>query len=114
MSELTGKTCTPCRGGVPPLSPQEAERYLADVPDWSLSDSATRVKRTFKLKDFVSAMDFARRVGELAEQEGHHPDVTFGWGYCRVEFQTHKIKGLHENDFIMAAKVDELARRIVS
>jgi 4a-hydroxytetrahydrobiopterin dehydratase len=109
MSALTSKTCTPCRGGVPPLSPQEAERFLAETPDWSLLDDAKRIKRTFKVRDFASAMELARKVGELAEREGHHPDITFGWGYCRVEFQTHKIDGLHENDFIMAAKVNELA-----
>lgn len=107
---LTAKTCTPCQGGIPPLSREEAERYLTEAPGWTLLDDATKVKRTFKFKDFRSAMVFAWRVGELAEEEGHHPDITFGWGYCRVVFQTHKVNGLHENDFIMAAKVNQLAQ----
>ncbi len=109
MVALTAKTCTPCQGGIPPLSLQEAELYIAETPGWILLDNATKIKRTFKLKDFRSAMEFAHRVGELAKEEGHHPDITFGWGYCRVVFQTHKINGLHENDFIMAAKVNKLA-----
>lgn len=107
---LTAKTCTPCQGGIPPLSREEAERYLVEAPGWTLLDDATKVKRNFKFKDFRSAMVFAWRVGELAEEEGHHPDITFGWGYCRIVFQTHKINGLHENDFIMAAKVNQLAQ----
>ncbi len=106
---LVTKTCTPCRGGVPPLTREEAERYLAETPGWSLSDDATKIERRFKLKNFAAAQALAQRIGDLAEQEGHHPDICYGWGYCRVELQTHKIKGLHENDFIMAAKISELA-----
>ena len=106
---LTAKTCIPCRGGVPPLTSGEAERYLAEVPGWTLNDSATRVERRFEFKNFVEAIDFANKIGAIAEREGHHPDICFGWGYCSVVFFTHKIKGLHENDFIMAAKVNELA-----
>ena len=105
---LASKTCTPCRGGVPPLGRAEAERLLAETPGWSLTDDATRIERTFKTKDFASALALVERIAELAEAEDHHPDVCFGWGYCRVVFQTHKIKGLHENDFIMAAKIDRL------
>jgi 4a-hydroxytetrahydrobiopterin dehydratase len=108
-TELAAKTCTPCRGGVPPLSPEQAERYRAEAPGWSLSDDATRIERRFKFKNFAEAQAFAVRIGELAEAEGHHPDICYGWGYCRVELQTHKIKGLHENDFIMAAKINRLA-----
>ena len=67
------------------------------------------MKRTFKFGNFIDALGLAQHVGELCEKEGHHADITFGWGYCKVEFQTHKISGLHENDFIMAAKVNELA-----
>ncbi len=107
--DLTAKTCIPCRGGVAPLAPGEAERYLSETPGWSLDDSATRIERRFTFKNFVEALDFTNKVGALAEREGHHPDVCFGWGYCTVVFYTHKIKGLHENDFIMAAKVNELA-----
>jgi 4a-hydroxytetrahydrobiopterin dehydratase len=105
---LTAKICTPCRGGIPPLTRAEAEIYLPEVPGWALTGEATQIERTFKFKDFVSAMAFAQKVGNLAEAEGHHPDMTIGWGYCRVLFQTHKIKGLHENDFIIAAKVNQL------
>ena len=106
---LTAKTCTPCRGGVPPLSRADAERLLAEVPGWTLGDYATRIERSFRFPDFAAALAFVNRVAVLAEEEGHHPDIAFGWGYCRIVWQTHKIKGLHENDFIMAAKVNALA-----
>ncbi|MGH8728645.1 MAG: 4a-hydroxytetrahydrobiopterin dehydratase [Burkholderiales bacterium] len=109
MTELAKKTCTACRGGVPPLAAAEAERLLKDTPGWSLADDAKCIKRSFRFDDFAAAMNFARKVGALAEDEGHHPDIHFGWGYCEVTFYTHKIKGLHENDFIMAAKVNALA-----
>lgn len=85
-----------------------AEQYLTDVPGWELQDNATKLKRKFQFKNFMDAMAFAQKVGVLCEQEGHHPDISFGWGYCKVAFQTHKINGLHENDFIMAAKVNEI------
>ena len=105
---LTSKQCVPCRGGIPPLSSEEAETYLAELPGWELCAQATKIQRAFKFKNFVSALDFVNKIGELAEQQGHHPDLTFGWGYCTVMLQTHKIKGLHENDFIMAARIDQL------
>jgi 4a-hydroxytetrahydrobiopterin dehydratase len=105
---LSAKTCTPCRGGIPPLGRDAAEKLLAEVPGWTLAGDATHIERTFKFLDFAAALGFVNRVGELAEAEGHHPDFAFGWGYCRVVWQTHKIKGLHENDFIMAAKVNGL------
>ena len=108
MTELAGKTCTPCRGGVPPLEEADAERYLRDVPDWQLKEDAKRIERTFWFKNFKQALAFVDRVGALAEEEGHHPDITFGWGYATISLHTHKIKGLHENDFIMAAKIDRL------
>jgi 4a-hydroxytetrahydrobiopterin dehydratase len=106
---LAEKTCVPCRGGVSPLNEEEARRYLADTPGWTFAAGADRIERRFKYKDFASAMEFARKVGELADREGHHPDIAVGWGYCGISFQTHKIRGLHENDFIMAAKVNALA-----
>lgn len=102
---LASKQCVPCRGGVPPLDRAQAETYLKDTPGWVLQDG-TRIQRRFKFNDFVSALAFVNRVGELAEREGHHPDIAFGWGYCDVTLYTHKIKGLHENDFIMAAKIN--------
>jgi 4a-hydroxytetrahydrobiopterin dehydratase len=103
---LASKQCIPCRGGMPPLNRDEAEAYLKEVPGWELSEDATRIQRNFKFKDFVTALAFVNRVADLAETEGHHPDISFGWGYCNVTLYTHKIRGLHENDFIMAAKIN--------
>jgi 4a-hydroxytetrahydrobiopterin dehydratase len=107
---LTGKSCTPCKGGIPPLTVQEAERFHAQVPQWELHDDAKRIERRFKLQNFSEALKFVQRVGELAEAETHHPDISFGWGYATVSLHTKKIKGLHENDFIMAAKIDRLGQ----
>ena len=105
---LAAKTCTPCRGGVPPLSRAEAARLQEQVKDWALLDDAHRIERTFRFHNFREALYFVTKVGELAESEGHHPDINFGWGYATVSLQTKKIKGLHENDFIMASKIDRL------
>jgi 4a-hydroxytetrahydrobiopterin dehydratase len=107
---LVEKTCTPCRGGVPPLTRQEAEALLTQAREWSLLDEAHRIERTFRLRNFREALAFVQQVGELAETESHHPDISFGWGYATVSLRTKKIKGLHENDFIMAAKIDRLAQ----
>ena len=106
---LLSKTCTPCRGGVPPLTRAEAEDYLKQAPGWALVDEGCRIERSFTFKNFKEASDFVARIGNLAESEGHHPDMNFGWGYAGVSLQTKKIKGLHENDFIMAAKTNELS-----
>jgi len=108
MTELAAKTCTPCRGGVPPLGPEEAAAYLREAADWQLRDDGKRIERTYRFKNFRQALEFVDRVGALAEAEGHHPDITFGWGYATISLHTHKIKGLHENDFIMAAKINRL------
>ena len=104
---LSAKTCTPCQGGIPPLSETLASKYLAHADGWELQENSTLITRAYSFNDFKGAMDFVQRVGELAETEGHHPDVEFGWGYARVSLQTKKIKGLHENDFIMAAKINK-------
>ena len=109
-ASLAGKTCTPCRGGIPPLGRNEAETLLEQAPEWALLDEATRIERTFRFRDFREALAFVQKVGEIAEAEGHHPDVSFGWGYATVSLRTKKIKGLHENDFIIAAKIDRLKR----
>jgi len=106
---LAAKSCTPCRGGIPPLTIGEAERYLAQSPGWDLLDDGRKIQRTYRFKNFREALTFVQRAGELAEAEGHHPDILFGWGYATVSLQTKKIKGLHENDFIMAAKLDGLS-----
>jgi 4a-hydroxytetrahydrobiopterin dehydratase len=103
---LAERTCTPCRGGVPPLTPEEAERFQTQAPNWELRDDAHRIERTFRFRNFREALNFVRQVGELAEIEGHHPDISFGWGYVTVSLTTKKIKGLHENDFILASKID--------
>ena len=105
---LATKTCIPCKGGEPRLDRREAEDLIDGVEAWELNDDATRISRTFKFSNFVEALALATRTADLAESQFHHPEITFGWGYCRVEFQTRKIRGLHENDFIMAAKVNEL------
>ena len=106
---LADQTCTPCRGGVPPLTPKEAEAYLVQAPDWLLMDEATRIERRFRFRDFREASAFVARAAELAQAGGHHPDIAFGWDYATVSLRTKKIKGLHENDFIMAAKLDRIA-----
>lgn len=105
---LSEKTCVPCRGGVPPLGADDARKLLGEVPEWTLSQDATRIERRFKFRNFSAALAFVNRVGDLAEEQGHHPDIRFGWGYAAIELYTHKINGLHENDFVMAAKFDRL------
>lgn len=106
---LSTKQCIPCQGGVPPLGSDQARQYLTEVPGWNLAE-ASRIQRRFEFKNFAKAAAFVGHIAELAEREGHHPDICFGWGYCEVTLYTHKIKGLHENDFIMAAKINEISR----
>ena len=106
---LAEKTCIPCREGAPRLALAEVRDYMKDAPGWEANEDATRITRTFTFADFANAQVLAKAIGALCEDEGHHAELTVGWGYCRVMFQTHKIRGLHENDFIMAAKVDRLA-----
>ncbi len=106
---LEAKTCVPCQGGIPPMAASEAESRLADVPGWELIDHAGKLSRTFSFANFADAQAFAVRVGEIAEAQNHHPVITYSWGYCTVVFYTHKIGGLHENDFIMAARVNALS-----
>ena len=111
MESLTESHCEPCRGGVPSLTPDEVRALLPRVPEWHMveRDRTLRIERGFKFPDFATAMAFAVRVGELAEAEEHHPDLHIGYGRVRVETWTHKIRGLHRNDFILAAKIDQLA-----
>jgi 4a-hydroxytetrahydrobiopterin dehydratase len=106
---LTARTCVPCQGGIPPLSAEQARVYLEETPGWTLSPAADRVSRHFTFPDFRTAQAFVNKVGNLCETEGHHADISFGWGHAEIVFYTHKIRGLHENDFIMAAKVNALA-----
>src|SRR4051812_16110387 len=87
---LTSKSCTPCRGGLPPLAPKEVEGHHRQIPAWDVRDDSHRIERTFRLKTFAEAFAFVQRVADLAEAEGHHPDVCFGWGYATVSLQTKK------------------------
>jgi 4a-hydroxytetrahydrobiopterin dehydratase len=105
---LDQRHCVPCKGGVPPLDEAAARAYLADLPGWALAPNAKHIERSFRFKNFAAALDFVNAVGAVAEAEGHHPDIRFGWGYADISLQTHKIDGLHENDFILAAKIDAL------
>ena len=105
VSELAQKACVPCRGGVPPLGPDEVEVLLQELDDWTV-EQEYHLTRTFKFGDFAEALAFVNRVGAIAEQENHHPDLHLAWGKVRVEIWTHKIKGLTESDFIFAAKCD--------
>ncbi|HKI60419.1 MAG TPA: 4a-hydroxytetrahydrobiopterin dehydratase [Mariprofundaceae bacterium] len=105
---LQDKSCIPCQGGVPPLNADEAAAMMEQIKGWDLIESATKIRRTFTFKNFMQAQNFAVKVGNLAESENHHPDITYGWGFCTVLLYTHKINGLHENDFIVAAKVNGL------
>jgi 4a-hydroxytetrahydrobiopterin dehydratase len=106
---LTSKSCTPCRGGIPPLTAGEVVEHHRQTAAWEIRDDSHRIERTFRFRNFAEAFAFVQRAADLAEAEGHHPDVCFGWGYVTVSLQTKKIKGLHENDFIIAAKLDQMA-----
>jgi 4a-hydroxytetrahydrobiopterin dehydratase len=107
MSELSSKTCVPCRGGVPPLGGRELEVLAKQVPAWRVVEGH-HITRVFAFPDFRQALNFVNKVGELAEQQGHHPDILLSWGKAEVTSWTHKINGLTESDFILAAKIDEL------
>jgi len=105
---LTDKKCVACEGGIDPLTPEQIVPFAAEVPEWKIADDKKSISREFKFKDFKEALVFANKVGDIAESEGHHPDMEVGWGRVRVTLTTHAIKGLHDNDFIVAAKVDQL------
>ncbi len=107
MSELASKTCVPCKGGTPPLKGEELERLRRQVPEWEVVEEH-HLHRRFRFKNFRESLSFVNRVGELAEEQGHHPNIRFGWGYAEISVWTHKIDGLTESDFIFAAKVDTL------
>lgn len=109
IEDLKLKKCVPCEGGVPPVPLEEAQRLLADLPGWELTDDGIRIRREWVAKNFVAAMNFFNRVTEVAEDEGHHPDLHLvGYRNVAIELWTHAIGGLSENDFITAAKIDEL------
>ncbi len=106
MGNLSQKKCVPCRGGIPKLTGDEAKVFLADLVDWFLIGDH-HIEKTFKFPDFKYALEFVNQVGKIAEDENHHPDIALAWGKVIVSIWTHKIDGLHENDFILAAKIDE-------
>jgi 4a-hydroxytetrahydrobiopterin dehydratase len=106
MTQLADKKCVPCRGGVPPLTAEQIKPLLREVSNWEAVNHH-HLNRTFKFQDFKKALDFVNRVGEIAEQEDHHPDIYLAWGKVEVTIWTHKIDGLTESDFIFAAKVDQ-------
>ncbi|MGH8287321.1 MAG: 4a-hydroxytetrahydrobiopterin dehydratase [Steroidobacteraceae bacterium] len=109
MSALTEKHCKPCEGGTPPLSRAEAEKLLSQLArGWQLAADAASIKREFRFKDFYRTMSFVNALAHIANLEDHHPDLEVGYNYCRATFSTHSIKGLSENDFICAAKIDAL------
>ena len=105
---LDQKKCVPCEGGVTPLSREEAQKLLAEVPGWEFAKEGRAISRRFKFKNFKQALAFVNKVGEVAETEGHHPDIGLGWGYAEMLLWTHSIGGLHENDFVMAHKINAL------
>ena len=107
MTDLARKKCIPCSGGTPPLDPARIEALSREVPQWSVVDGH-HLRRTFALSDFAGALALVNRIGDLAENEGHHPDLHLSWGKVVVEVWTHKIDGLTESDFILAAKIDRI------
>jgi len=107
-NELAKQKCVPCRGSTPPLTADKVKAYLVAVPQWSLSADGKRISRTFTFKDFVQAMKFVNKVADVAEEQGHHPDIHIHWNKVELELWTHAIGGLHENDFVMAAKLEKL------
>lgn len=110
MSGLSQKHCAACEGEVPALTPEQAKDLMAHIPEWTLSERADRLTRAFTFKDFAKAHAFVNEVAKLAEEEWHHPTITYGWGKVELTFSTHSVRGLTENDFIMAAKVHLLPR----
>ena len=109
MNDLASKTCVPCRGGVPPLKGAELDALKKQLPGWSVVNEH-HLHRRFEFPDFVIALAFVNKVGEVAEQQGHHPDILLSWGKAEVTTWTHKIDGLTESDFILAAKIDKIGR----
>jgi 4a-hydroxytetrahydrobiopterin dehydratase len=107
MTELAAKTCQPCKGGVPPLAGAELDALAKQVPQWKVVD-AHHLTRAFSFPDFKQALAFVNKAGAIAEEQGHHPDIFLTWGKAEVTTYTHKINGLTESDFILAAKIDKL------
>ena len=110
-SDLHNKNCIPCKGGILPFAMSEIHKYLKKVDGWDVKKKEGEtyfLEKNFTFKNFLESQKFVNEVGNLAESEGHHPDISFGWGYAVVQIFTHKIKGLVESDFILAAKIDKV------
>lgn len=105
MNDLASRQCVPCHGGVPKLTSGEIARLLPQLQEWQVINEH-HLSKSFKFPNFRQALEFVNRIGAVAEAEGHHPDLRFGWGYCEIEIHTHAIDGLSESDFILAAKLD--------
>lgn len=109
VQDLKQKSCVPCEGGVPKIERDEAAQMINELPGWELSNDAKKIRREWVAKDFMAAMDFFQEVAKLAEDEGHHPDLHLtGYRNATIELSTHAIGGLSENDFVLAAKINEL------
>ena len=111
MSNLSEKKCIPCSGDVPPFKIEEIQNYLKKVDGWNVNEDKIdgyHLIKNFKFENFIESQNFTNKVGEIAEKENHHPDISFGWGYCSIKIFTHAIKGLAESDFILAAKIDKI------
>ena len=109
MSDLASKTCVPCRGGTPPLKGAALHEFSHQLPNWDVIDEH-HMTRTFTFPNFQKALDFVNRVGAVAEEQGHHPDILLTWGKAEITLWTHSVSGLTESDFIMAAKIDQIPR----
>ena len=111
MTDLAEKKCIPCEGGIPNFDITEIHKYLKMVDGWKVEADENKIYfllKEFKFNNFKESQEFINKVGEIAENEGHHPDIWFGWGYAKIKIFTHAIKGLHESDFVLAAKVDKI------
>ena len=111
MSDLTEKKCMPCEGGVLPFDISEIHKYQKKVDGWDITKDEEEIfflSKKFMFENFLKSQEFVNKVGVISEEEGHHPDILFGWGYAEIKVTTHAIKGLSENDFILAAKIDKL------
>ena len=105
-NKLSQGVCEPCSGNTPKLNFEEISKYLSQLNEWTVNDNQEMIFKKFKFNNFTKALNFTNKVGNLAEKEGHHPDISIGWGYCLVMVHTHAIKGLSVNDFILASKID--------
>ena len=110
MNDLTKKKCIPCEGGVIPFDVSQIHKYQKKVDGWDIikNKDLFMLEKNFTFKNFIDSQNFVNKVGEISEKEGHHPDIIFGWGYAKINITTHAIKGLSENDFILAAKIDKI------